>query len=183
METTPAGLGASFAAEVQEARERRGMTRNGLARALSDRGVPMQQVQVRRIEENGRPVTLAEAVIIGELLGIDLHDWIESQRQPTVEEGLRTALRTLTGMHGLALDLARLAESLRMSFELAMEAAESETSSEAAQIRLTGKRLIRFSEQLRELAGEVLELISRTRHPSSFPLSTRDLDDLSDHTD
>lgn len=61
-----------FVKAVIRAREEHGMTQYELAKRVTERGLAFYQVTVQRIEAQERPVRLNEAVVIADVLAMDL---------------------------------------------------------------------------------------------------------------
>lgn len=68
----------AFARLVREHRQEKGWSQKKLADALATRGLVLDPTAITRIEKEGtRSIRLGEAVLIAEVLGIDLRDDLE----------------------------------------------------------------------------------------------------------
>lgn len=166
MSESQPSLGALFAAEIQEQRERRGITRNALARELTAAGAPMQQVQVKRIEEGTRGVTLDEAVVMADVLGLDLDGWIQRHRELSATEAWRLNLDELRALHRFFAEGSTRVEDLIRAVEDAvmLEIREGATVDDRV---LQEARF--WVDSLREVEGSAAAAareIDRLMHPS-----------------
>ena len=98
----------AFAREMQVAMTRLGLSQNACGDALSAAGLPnFHQMTVSRVLSASRKVRLSEAVIIAQVLGMDLTQFFDTAPKPertardqVIEQHLRDALALLSPEQG-----------------------------------------------------------------------------------
>lgn len=76
-------------AYIRVLRERKGWKQDGMAKRLTVAGFPMHTSTYSKLESATRPLRVAEASVIADLLGVELSDLLTSPVPSTEEEQLR----------------------------------------------------------------------------------------------
>lgn len=83
---------AALRENMRRVREAADMSQTELGKRLADRGLPFHQQTIQRIESGDRPVRLNEAMIISEVLGVDLDQLVRVLSPERLTEGIQHVL-------------------------------------------------------------------------------------------
>lgn len=81
---------------VASIRRDRGWTQNRLARAMSAIGEPWHQATVSRVEAAERPVSIAEGILLAEVLGCEFAELFRTDQQVPSDREIKVVLFGVT---------------------------------------------------------------------------------------
>ncbi len=113
---TPQEFEASVGRAIRALRQARGWSQADLAAGVQDRGFPLQQTQVARVENGSRPLRVNEAAAFAAVLGVDLVDLLHRLARPGRSElgDLRRTVESLRrNVQNLSNEADRLGRRLR----------------------------------------------------------------------
>ncbi len=108
---TPQEFEASVGRAIRTLRQARGWSQADLAAGVQDRGFPLQQTQVARVENGSRPLRVNEAAAFAAVLGVDLVDLLRRLARPEQSE-LGDLRRTVESLRRNVQNLSNEADSL-----------------------------------------------------------------------
>jgi transcriptional regulator with XRE-family HTH domain len=92
----PIDFNQRVGANLQLHRKAKGYSQSDLAGLLEQRGLPFQQQTILKIEKGARPLRLEEAVVIADILGIELSSLTEQFGNDTIAAAATEILQRMS---------------------------------------------------------------------------------------
>jgi transcriptional regulator with XRE-family HTH domain len=132
---------------IAAARKAAGLSQAEVASELSMRGLPFQQQTVLKVEKGSRPLRLEEAVVLADLLGVEVNDLLR-----TDEGELAAAMERVMVARA---HLSRLAaEAAVIQSQISKYQDELDSALEQAALMQARRMRERFAEKIHEVAAD-----------------------------